>query len=788
MSKLERKNQAKQKRQSDRHALEDKTDIFSPKVGAPRTVTVVPLHPAASAATAISSINASYRIHDEIPAVGSTCVKIPSQRTTVRYIALAPNNLFSILDACQVADFVIFVVSAEGLLDDFGDLVLTTAKAQGISHFIMVAEGLFAIEPPQKRATATEALKVLMKQRFPEQDKLRCLDASRDCATVMQWICSKTPKGISWRDERSWMFVEDIQWSTTQLPIKASGEVRLTGIVRGRNFNPDRLVYVSDWGDFQIDRIASALLNNAQKGEESIEIDLAREELLSQPTTDQDDLAELAPEEIIMEDADFQMASAAASERKGVLLDDHHYFSEDEEHEPGNPKRVPRGTSKYQSAWYLGDVSDSESDLEDMANVAGEITPLNPTLPADASENSVNEDQLMTNAGPLEYPQSEIFLDPSPDEEAAELAQYRARRREDAENDLEFPDEVELHPNILARERLARYRGLRNFRTSTWDTGEDKFYEPDEWPRLLEVSNYKTAKNRFTREALINGVKPGTRVHIYLRNVPQELQKLSASTPPIALFSLLRHEHKHTVVNYSITLNPAYPTPLKSKDQLILQCGPRRLAISPLFSQSSDTPNDVHKFERFLHSGRSAIASFVGPLIWGATPTLYFKRIMPPTLPKDQTDEGRSLSTNSLASSSSDLALIATGTSLAPSTSRIIAKRIVLTGHPYKIHKKMVTVRYMFFNSEDVQWFKALQLWTKRGRSGHFKESLGTHGYFKALFDAKINPMDAVGISLYKRIWPRRSTLWRPVGDDVVDADQSTELGHAKAGDVVTLG
>ena len=140
MSKLDRKNQAKQKRQNDRHALEDRTNIFNPKIGAPRIVAVVPLHSKVSAAAAISSINASYRIYDEIPASGSGCVKVPAQRTSIRYISLPPENLFAILDACQVADYVIFVVSAEELVDDLGDLVLTAAKAQGISHFMMAAE------------------------------------------------------------------------------------------------------------------------------------------------------------------------------------------------------------------------------------------------------------------------------------------------------------------------------------------------------------------------------------------------------------------------------------------------------------------------------------------------------------------------------------------------------------------------------------------------------------------------------------------------------------------------
>ena len=39
------------------------------------------------------------------------------------------------------------------------------------------------------------------------------------------------------------------------------------------------------------------------------------------------------------------------------------------------------------------------------------------------------------------------------------------------------------------------------------------------------------------------------------------------------------------------------------------------------------------------------------------------------------------------------------------------------------------------------------------------KESLGTHGYFKATFDGKIDPQDAVGVSLYKRVWPREARV-----------------------------
>jgi len=149
--------------------------------------------------------------------------------------------------------------------------------------------------------------------------------------------------------------------------------------------------------------------------------------------------------------------------------------------------------------------------------------------------------------------------------------------------------------------------------------------------------------------------------------------------------------------------------------------------------------NNVHKFERYLRHGDTSVATIYGPIVFGKQPCTLLRETEDPESPE----------------------LVASGSFMNPDAQRIVAKRIILTGHPFKVHKKTATVRYMFFNSEDIRYYAPVQLHTKHGRTGHIRESLGTHGYFKAHFDGPITQMDTICMSLYKRMYPRWSTPFK---------------------------
>lgn len=77
------------------------------------------------------------------------------------------------------------------------------------------------------------------------------------------------------------------------------------------------------------------------------------------------------------------------------------------------------------------------------------------------------------------------------------LQKWRGRKREE-EDDLQFPDEVDTPMDVPARVRFQRFRGLRSFRTSPWDSYENL---PRDYARIFQFEDFKRTERAVKRRA-----------------------------------------------------------------------------------------------------------------------------------------------------------------------------------------------------------------------------------------------------------------------------------------------
>ncbi|EKM54625.1 uncharacterized protein PHACADRAFT_175149 [Phanerochaete carnosa HHB-10118-sp] len=728
-TRLNRKNHAKQVQLRKRQVLVSATRLFSGVDGVPRIVAIVPLTPDVDTASVVAAMQEPLDVSDDVPRQGLYRLRADRFKTSLQFVNVPYRRLYAALDACKIADYVVFALSSEVEVNQWGDTLLRTLQAQGLPQVVTVV----ASSPPMDAKTKSGIMKSLLSfiQYFvPSQVRVYDLHAASDKLNALRTLCEGVPEGVKWREGRAYILAENVAW--------ADGSLAVTGFVRGSSLSANRLVHLPNYGDYQISKIMSAPLLKHSRGGQSSAMEVEPELLAEPDAMDADSLVSSnEPDDLANEQTwptEEEMAGGSH------LMDDGPIPAAKKGTTPKAVKRVPKGTSSYQAAWIV-DESDEEGEEDDEDDGAEGSD-------AGTAERDVEEEEMVEieegeNAETATDGRRSVAFqnheDLDMEEEGRQLQTWRDRKREE-ENDLQFPDEVDTPMDVPARVRFQRYRGLRSFRTSPWDPYENL---PRDYARVFQFEDFKRTERAVRRRAEedSSAAQPGTRITVYLKDVPKE----AAQKPlfPSVIFGLLQHEHKKSVLNFTVQRNTEYDGSVRSKDPLILCVGPRRLRVNPIYSQHTrgggKGANNVHKSERYLRHGDVHVATTYGPVVFGSQSCMLLRETADPQAPE----------------------LVAMGSFLGTDTTRIIAKRIVLSGHPLKVHRKTATVRYMFFSAEDVGYYKPVQLHTKHGRTGHIKESLGTHGYFKAHFDGQITQMDTVCMSLYKRVYPKWSELWR---------------------------
>ncbi|NWX91926.1 TSR1 protein, partial [Nothoprocta pentlandii] len=713
--------------------LAEKRNLGS-KDGPPHLVAVVPLHGAAAACDAALRLLQSQdaaTVRGEPGGAAGFALLCPRLKQRWRFVVAQAGDLHAVLDLAKVADSLLFLLDAAEGWDSVGERCLSCLFAQGLPSFALAIPGGTDL-PPKKRIDAKKRLTKAIEKRFPEA-KLFPLTTAQEASLLLRQLGAQRQRPLAFRARRAHL----LAYAAHFVPSPEShlvGTLKVSGFVRGQTLSVNSLVHIVGHGDFQMSQVEAppdplALNPRVDKGRKrSQDMDVQDD---SQNGTD-----EMEEDVKVLMKADASKQESLQSEVIPDPMEGEQTWPTDEELQEAeaalkaNRKvvKVPKGTSKYQAAWIVDDEEDTEEDDDDEEE-DDDMDDMMEEAASQEEEGSEEEEELVEEECET-VTVSECVRDEHYDEKMEEDEEQMLERYKQERMDEMFPDEVDTPRDVPARVRFQKYRGLKSFRTSPWDPKENL---PRDYARIFQFQDFSRTRKHIFRQIEKEepeGALVGWYVTLHICNVPVSVMESFRDGRPLVLFALLPHEQKMSVLNFLVRRHPSNNEPVKAKEELIFHCGFRRFRASPLFSQH--TSADKHKLERFLRPDAALVVTVYAPITFPPASVLLFKQ--------------RSNGMHDL---------IATGSLLAVDPDRIVVKRLVLSGHPFKIFTKTAVVRYMFFNREDVMWFKPVELRTKWGRRGHIKEPLGTHGHMKCHFDGQLKSQDTVLLNLYKRVFPK---------------------------------
>lgn len=746
--KLDRANHNKQIAKQKRAEILQKKRLGSSK-SAPKIIGVVALSPLVD----VEALKSSLLNHPDVKADG-----LPGAHPHVHSIEssidkkkhrftfyIAPRDPMAVLDIASVADILLLVMtpgqnSEETGEDAVGYNFTKILKSQGLASFICLHQGIEG--DAAKQLAAKKLITRYFHTAFEGEPKVLPCSSQQDWTQILRWSSNLNLREPTLRQDRAYLLGETAQFQAN-VDNQALGTLSITGYLRGsRNLSANQLIHITGFDDFSQSQIlswpADGHSSKASKGDMEMSTD-------DGPATP-----------ALLQVADENRQSLQALGAVDPLAHEQSIITEEEiraaqmENAQNKNQNDGSGLSDYQKVWNDILSSDDENEDEEPALVDGGV------MDSKADTDMVSE--ATTNV-------------------ASSILEKKKLERDE----IDFPDEVDTPMEGNARDRFQRYRGLKSFVDSPWDKNESL---PLSYSQIFKFEDFERMQRYVTSEEQNAGpAEPNVnnRITITLINVPTEsARQMCTSARPITLWGLFEHERKVSVLNFCLKRNSDYEAPVKGKEEMLFQVGFRRFHARPIYTVN--TPQkDKALVERFFQQGRFSVASVFANIQFSATPVLMFlpsrnSSLPNSTLTKTQsstfTESSLTASANCLSSMVSTARapaspppmsetegaqLVAFGSYMGCNPDKILAKRIILTGYPVGVNKRAAVVRKMFYNPDDIRWFKPVELRTKMGLMGHIKEPRGTKGYMKCMFDGFIKNHDTV-----VDVYALHSTLFRP--------------------------
>ena len=624
-------------------------------------------------------------------------------------------NIYSILDACKVADIFLFVSSCKNCqpekwqldpdkytncIDDFGYEIISLIRTQGFTDHICAIQDLSTI--PLKRRTEITKLysRYFTSEMRPSKifdffneknDSQMELHDENEIKAILRLNCAMAPytKNLDLQKHRSYMLIENIKKNE-------KNEAEIFGYIRGNTLNNGKYIHITGFGDYKVN-----------------DVEVVDDPLPVKSKFEKDN-----------KNKNMELEDEKKNNKKKVINDN---VNNDiiESKNNNNEENLPE---KIKEEGTISKKENNEMEQEDE-----DLIDFNIDLKDDDDDISYKSDEKQEKED-----EEEIQKISKKHKEKTNL-QYRTKE------EMEFQDEVDTPIDIPAKERFKKYRGLDSMKTGSWDP---LINLPKEYKTIFSFENLKNTYKLAVKRAHNEGLKlNGNYVKIIVNNFDFENLKYKSNDIPMILSTLLDHERKLCIMHYKFTPNYEQENVIiqnMNKNIFECHCGFRRYLINPIFSSEIPSCSDKIKLQKCLEKDKFYIMTAYAQLTYQNSPMILF--------------------THKLINGKIDnnLSFCGSGLTLESNDKKIILKKIVLTGYPVKIKKKKAIIRYMFFQPNDINYFKPIQLTTKKGLRGNIKESVGTHGYMKCIFNDFIKSNDTVCLNLYKRVFPKYfKETWR---------------------------
>jgi pre-rRNA-processing protein TSR1 len=287
-----------------------------------------------------------------------------------------------------------------------------------------------------------------------------------DISLFLRSMSQMSLRSLAWRDQRAYMLVSDVSLVRRLDTVAGSDQVNdtepclsISGYTRGAPLHVDQLVHVPGLGARKILKVVAASDPCPLKPPRSKEGGMSPPEgtmVLAEADPTRGDPLHIwaTPNTLIGEQTWPDMAEYA-----GGMND------EGGDGDKKNRKNRPAGVSDYQAVW-LG--SDDEAEGEEEGDEEGAMggggrgvvslgSAAGKKLMQDVAQEEEEEEE--EDDGQFSFLKSDggIKLDGLEDMTAEEIARDKeARRRARANEDMEFPDEVDVPDDMLAKDRFAR--------------------------------------------------------------------------------------------------------------------------------------------------------------------------------------------------------------------------------------------------------------------------------------------------------------------------------------------